>query len=120
MRALSAAIFTRDKDDEAAVKRFHEAGGRHTLTAEQLADKGDKYYDQRCKRLVNSKDVLLQTIPAVIEQFAGTAGFDPQAGYVVTAATKEVWTAVQELINNDSFCGECLHGDAGRSKAWRI
>jgi hypothetical protein len=110
MRALSAAIFVRNKDDEAAVRQFHEAGGRHTLTAEQLAEKGDKYYDLRCRRLVNSKDVLLQTIPAVLEQFAGTAGYDPEAGYVVTTATKEVWTAVKELINNGSFCGECLHG----------
>lgn len=110
MRALSAAIFVRDKDDEQAVKRFHAAGGRGTLTPEQLAEKDDKYYDLRCRRLVNAKEVLLQKIPQVIDQFAGTAGFDPAAGYVVTEVTKQVWQSVKELIESDSFCGEYMQG----------
>lgn len=107
MRALSAAIFVRDRTDEAAVRQFHAAGGRYALTPEQLAEKGDKYYDLRCKRMVNSKEVLLQTIPAVIERFAGTDGYDPATNsHVVTDLTRPVWEAVKQLITSGSFCGE--------------
>lgn len=107
MRALSAAIFKRDPADEAALKEFHKAGGRHTLTPEQLAEKGDRYYDLRCRRLVNAKAVLKETIPAVIRQFEGTEGYDADSNsHVVTPVTWQVWNTVEPLIDSDSFCGK--------------
>ena len=107
LRALSQAVFEVDSDDERAVQEFHASGGRTSLTADALEEKGFAYWARRTRRFVRPKAELIAALNGVLAQFSDC--IDPVNGCaLLTPRTSQVHEAVVELINSDSFCGAAL------------
>lgn len=107
MRELSNAIFMLVAEDEKAVKEHHAtAQGRHTLTPEELAQKGPKYWAARCRRLVRVADQLKQQLAALMAKFRDARDPDLNNQLLFTSYTEQVYNATLQLIDSDSFCGE--------------
>jgi hypothetical protein len=111
MRDLSKAIFVLVAGDEEAVRQHHaQSQGHHSLTPEELDQKGAKYWAARCRRMVRVAANLKAALARLMEQYKDER--DPELGNqpLFTAYTEQVYKAVLQLIDSGSFCGEqsCL------------
>lgn len=107
MRDLSKAIFVLVAGDEEAVRQHHaQSNGHHTLTPEELDQKGAKYWAARCRRMVRAATELKEALARLMEQYRNER--DPELGnqLLFTAYTEQVFNAVLQLIDSGSFCGE--------------
>jgi len=104
MRDLSKAIFVLVGDDVEALKEHHRTGqGRHTLTPEELEQKGAKYWAARCRRMVRGAEELKRALAALMDKYKDAR--DPELGnqLLFTSYTQQVHEAVLQLIDCNSF-----------------
>lgn len=118
MRDLSKAIFALVPGDADAVRQHHaQSQGHHTLTPEELQEKGSKYLAAHCRRLVRPAAELLAELQKLMDKYRDA--HDPDLGnqqLFHALYTDQVNKAVLDLINSGSFCGE-RDGAAGARSA---
>jgi hypothetical protein len=67
----------------------------------------DRYWAERCRRMVWPKEALIQRLQHVIDRFKGDEGFDQETlQHVVTEETEIVHKNVLHLIEDDHVVGE--------------
>lgn len=91
-----------------AVRQHHaQSQGHHTLTPEELQQKGAKYWAAHCRRLVRPAAELLAELQKLMDKYRDAR--DPDLGnqqLFHALYTDQVYKAVLDLINSGSFCGE--------------
>jgi hypothetical protein len=108
MQDLSKAIFQRATQDEEELRKFHTGSSSGAIGAAALDQKGEAYWNARCRRMVKDKEVLKQELQQLKVYYSGPAGIDIDTGKALFTEhlTDQVFDAVYDLIDSDNFCGK--------------
>lgn len=98
MRELSNAFFVRVETDEAALRQFHAAGGRGTLSSQQLDDKDVGYWNRRMRRIVPEPSQLEAALEELLERYRDCRDITIGGAQLLTPLTYEVHAAALSLI----------------------